>query len=109
VLVLGRRAVLPFIGSVLAVFSELAIRHPLVLFVGFIAGQALGDGRRARCGDGAAGGVGEGGDAEADGGGAAGGDLVHLGEFVPGAGQADFQAFGFAEPVAGPGPRRCGR
>ena len=66
-------------------------------------GQALGDGRCACRGDGAAGGVAEGGNAEADGGGAAGGDLVHLGEFVPGAGQADLQAFGFAEPVAGLG------
>jgi hypothetical protein len=34
---------------------------------------------------------------------AAGGDLVHLGEFVPGAGQADLQALCLAEPVAGLG------
>jgi hypothetical protein len=30
---------------------------------------------------------------------AAGGDLVHLGEFGLGAGRADFEAFGFAEPA----------
>jgi hypothetical protein len=30
---------------------------------------------------------------------AAGGDLVHLGELLAGAGQADFQSFGFAEPA----------
>ena len=47
---------------------------------------------------GAAGGVGEGGDAEIDGGRAAGGDLVHLGEFVAGAGEADLQSLGLAEP-----------
>ena len=35
---------------------------------------------------------------EVDGGTAAGGDLVHLGELVPGAGEADFQALSFAEP-----------
>ena len=45
----------------------------------------------------------EAGDAEVDGGGAAGGYLVHLGELGPGSGQADFQAFGFAEPVVGLG------
>ena len=35
------------------------------------------------------------------GGAAAGGDLVHLGEFAAGAGEADFQALGFAEPTVG--------
>ncbi len=30
---------------------------------------------------------------------AAGGDLVHLGELVPGAGQADLQSLGLAEPA----------
>lgn len=50
---------------------------------------------------GAAGGVGEGGDAELGGVVTAGGDLVHLGEFGAGAGEADFQSFGFAEPVVG--------
>src|SRR6266545_4355129 len=52
---------------------------------------------------GAASGVGEGGDAELDGLAPAGGDLVHLGEFGVGAGEADFQSFGFAEPAVGLG------
>ena len=52
---------------------------------------------------GAAGGVGEGGDAELDGLVAAGGDLVHLGEFGAGAGEADLQSFGLAEPAVGLG------
>ncbi len=30
---------------------------------------------------------------------AAGGDLLHLGELVPGAGQADLQSLGLAEPA----------
>ena len=50
-------------------------------------------------GDGTACDVGEGGHAELGAAVAAGGDLVHLGELVPGAGQADFQSFGFAEPA----------
>src|SRR2546430_15017547 len=50
-------------------------------------------------GDGAACDVGEGGHAELGAAVAAGGDLVHLGKLVPGAGQADFQSFGFAEPA----------
>ena len=50
-------------------------------------------------GDGAACDVGEGGHAELGTAVAAGGDLVHLGELGPGAGQADFQSFGFAEPA----------
>src|ERR1019366_9143385 len=50
-------------------------------------------------GDCAAGGVGDAWHAEGDGGCAAGGDLVHLGELAPGAGEADFQALGFAEPA----------
>ena len=52
---------------------------------------------------GAAGSVGEGGDAELDGLVAAGGDLVHLVEFGAGAGEADLQAFGLAEPAVGLG------
>ena len=48
-----------------------------------------------------AGGVGEGGNAEVDGLAAAGGDLVHLGELGLGAGEADLQAFGLAEPALG--------
>jgi hypothetical protein len=32
---------------------------------------------------------------------AAGGDLVHLGELRAGAGEADLQALGFAEPALG--------
>src|SRR5579859_7296367 len=56
-----------------------------------------------RAGAGAAGGVGEGGDAELDGLAAAGGDLVHLGEFGAGAGEADLQSFGLSEPAAGLG------
>ena len=31
--------------------------------------------------------------------GAAGGDLVHLGEFVAGGGEADLESFGFAGPA----------
>jgi hypothetical protein len=50
---------------------------------------------------GAAGGVGEAGDAELDGVGAAGGDLVDLGEFGVGAGEADLEAFGLAVPAVG--------
>jgi hypothetical protein len=50
-------------------------------------------------GDGAAGDVGECGHAEAGGASAAGGDLVHLGEFGAGADETDFEAFGLAEPV----------
>ena len=52
---------------------------------------------------GSAGGVGEGGDAELDGIAATGGDLVHLGELGAGAGEADFQSFGFTEPAVGLG------
>jgi len=54
-------------------------------------------------GDVASGGLGEGGDAEVDRGGAADGDLVHLREFRLGSGEADLQAFGFAEPLPGLG------
>jgi hypothetical protein len=54
-----------------------------------------------RGGDRAASGVGEAWHAQADGGAAAGGDLVHLGELVPGAGEADFQALGLADPAGG--------
>ena len=54
-------------------------------------------------GDGAGCDVGEGGYPEVGSAVAAGGDLVHLGEFVPGAGEAGLQAFCFAEPVAGLG------
>ena len=50
---------------------------------------------------GAAGGVGEGGDAKTDSVRAAGCDLFHLSEFVAGAGEADFEAFGLAEPPVG--------
>ena len=50
---------------------------------------------------GAAGGVGEVGDAELDRVGAAGGDLLHLGEFGVGAGEADLEAFGLAVPAVG--------
>jgi hypothetical protein len=54
-----------------------------------------------RVGGGASGGVGEGGDAELDGGGATGGDLVHLGKFGASAGEADLEALGFAVPAVG--------
>jgi hypothetical protein len=50
---------------------------------------------------GTAGDLGETGYAEVHGGVAADGDLVHLGEFAAGSGQADLQAFGFAEPTVG--------
>ena len=43
------------------------------------------------------------GDAELNGLVAAGGDLVHLVEFGAGAGEADFQSFGFTEPAVGLG------
>jgi hypothetical protein len=60
--------------------------------------------RRGRAGgDRAAGGVGEGGDAELDGVVAVGGDLVHLGEFGAGSGEADSESFGFTEPAVGLG------
>jgi hypothetical protein len=58
-------------------------------------------GRGGWGGDGAAGDVGESGDAELDGVVALGGDLVHLGELGFGAGEADFEAFGFTEPAVG--------
>ena len=48
-------------------------------------------------GDGAGCDVGEGGYPEVGSAVAAGGDLVHLGEFLAGAGQADLQSFGFAD------------
>ena len=54
-----------------------------------------------RAGARSAGGVGEGGNAEADGLAAADSDLVHLGELGLGAGEADLQAFGLAEPALG--------
>src|SRR4029077_2429144 len=50
---------------------------------------------------GTSGGVGEVGDAELDRVGAAGGDLVHLGEFGVGAGEADLEALGLAVPAVG--------
>ena len=50
---------------------------------------------------GASGGVGEAGDAELDGGGATDADLVHLGQFGVGAGEADLQALGLAVPAVG--------
>ena len=53
-----------------------------------------------RVGD-ASGGVGEAGDAELDGRGAAGADLVHLGEFGVRTGEADLEAFGLAVPAVG--------
>ena len=53
-----------------------------------------------RVGD-ASGGVGEAGDAEVDGGGAAGADLVHLDEFGVRAGEADLQPLGLAVPAVG--------
>ena len=52
---------------------------------------------------GAPGGFGEGRDAQVDRTVAAVGDLVHLGEFVAGASEADFQALCFAEPPVGLG------
>src|SRR6478609_4903944 len=55
----------------------------------------------SRVGGGAAGGVGEVGDAELDRVGAAGGDLLHLGEVGAGAGEADLEALGLAVPAVG--------
>ncbi|MGH3406271.1 MAG: hypothetical protein ACRDRJ_27795 [Streptosporangiaceae bacterium] len=55
-------------------------------------------GQCRRGGDGAACDVGEGGHAQLDRR-AAGGELVELGEFLPGGGEADFQALGLAEPA----------
>jgi hypothetical protein len=49
-------------------------------------------------GDGLAGDVAEAGEAEVDGGGAAG-HLVELSQFLPGAGEADFKSLGFAGPA----------
>jgi hypothetical protein len=50
-------------------------------------------------GEGRGGDVAVGGDAEADGFGAAGGGHVGLGEFVVGGGEADLESFGFAGPA----------
>ena len=50
---------------------------------------------------GTSGGVGEAGDAELDGFGAAGADLVHLGEFGLRAGEADLEPLGLAVPAVG--------
>jgi hypothetical protein len=55
------------------------------------------------CTDGVAGDFGETGYAQIDGRVAAGGDVIHLGALVAGAGQADFHALGFAEPMVGLG------
>ena len=49
----------------------------------------------------ASGGVGEAGDAELDCRGAAGADLVHLGEFGVGADEADLETLGLAVPAVG--------
>jgi hypothetical protein len=68
-----------------------------------LSGQVRGGSGRWLGGAGAAGGVGEGGDAELDGLAAASDDLVHLGEFGAGAGEADLQSFGLSEPAAGLG------
>src|SRR5664279_1094822 len=53
------------------------------------------------CATGAAGSLGETGYPQVHCGAAAGGDLVHLGQLVAGAGEADLQALGFAEPTVG--------
>src|SRR6187455_129927 len=50
---------------------------------------------------GTSGGVGKAGDAELDGLGAVGADLVHLGEFGVRAGEADLEALGLAVPAVG--------
>ena len=50
---------------------------------------------------GASGGFGEGRDAQVDRCVTPGGDLAHLDEFVLGSGEADFEAFGLAEPAVG--------
>jgi hypothetical protein len=55
---------------------------------------------------GASGGVGEAGDAELDGVGAAGADLVRLGEFDVRAGAADLETLGLAIPAVGLGRNR---
>jgi hypothetical protein len=51
------------------------------------------------CGDGPAGGLGEGRHAQVHGGGLAGGEFVHLGELGGCGGEADFESFGFAGPA----------
>jgi hypothetical protein len=57
-------------------------------------------GQGGRSGDGAADGGGVAGHFQVDDGGlAAGSDLVHLGEFLAGGGEADLQALGFAGPA----------
>lgn len=65
------------------------------------SGVLVGVGVEPAGGDGAAGGFGEAGVAQVYCGVAAGGDLVHLGELVLGAGQADLEALGLAEPAVG--------
>src|SRR6478672_11027878 len=69
----------------------------------FLCGSRVSAAGWSRVGGGAAGGVGEVGDAELDRVGAAGGDLLHLGEFGAGAGEADLEALGLAVPAVGLG------
>ena len=63
----------------------------------------LVDGEDRRGVDGPAGGLGEGRHAQVHGGGLAGGEFVHLGEFGGRGGEADFESFGFAGPGVLPG------
>jgi hypothetical protein len=63
------------------------------------SGVYLVVGKGGAGGDAAAGGFGVAGYAQVHRGVAPGGDLVHLGEFDTGAGEADREAFGLAEPA----------
>ena len=81
----------------------LAYSCPLKYSLNFFKITKVGEARPsrvllARGGDGAAGDVGEAGHAEVDGG-AQPGEIIELGELVPGGGEADLQALGLAEPA----------
>jgi hypothetical protein len=86
-----------------AVFSELEMILMWDVRAGWVESQSTAVRAFGPSRAGAAGGVREAGDAELNGMGAAGGYLVHLGEFGAGAGEADFQPFGLAEPAVGLG------
>src|SRR5213078_2020746 len=64
-----------------------------------IGSGSLAGGKGWRGGDGLAGGLGEGWNAEVHGGGLAGGQFVHMGELGGRGGEADFESLGFAGPA----------
>jgi hypothetical protein len=86
-------------GGITGIFSETKKFVNCDYCVGVRASWMVSAMWPGRVGGGASGGVGEGRDAELDGVVATGGDLVHLGEFGAGAGEADFQSFSFSKPT----------